>query len=137
MNRLSGPVHESLGRMPVLDSLKVKYNKLTGEIPRAVLGSRMSHLDLSGNMLSGDIADVFREGSYFIYLDLSYNNLSGSVPKSMRSATYIGHLDLSHNRLCGRIPRGEPFDRLRTTSFEHNRCLCGKPLKPCTRHKRT
>lgn len=138
LNRISGPVPASLGGMPVLDTLKLKYNKLTGKIPRSVLSSRMSYLDLSRNMLSGDIADVFGEGSYFINLDLSHNNLSGFVAKSMVSATYIGHLDLSHNLLCGPIPRGSPFDHLHPPSFDHNRCLCGNPLKPCThRHHRT
>ncbi|KAK7257855.1 hypothetical protein RIF29_32131 [Crotalaria pallida] len=132
LNRLSGPIPASLGHMPVLDSLNLKYNNLTGKIPWTLLGSKMSHLDLSRNMLSGDIADVFGERSYFINLDLSHNNLTGFIAKSMVSATYIGHLDLSHNNLCGPIPRGSPFNHLPRWSFDNNRCLCGHPLKPCT-----
>ncbi|KAE9593288.1 hypothetical protein Lal_00028698 [Lupinus albus] len=137
LNRLSGSVHKSLGQMPVLDSLNLKYNNLTGKIPWTLLSSRISHLDLSRNMLSGDIADVFGERSYFINLDLSHNNLIGFIAKSMVSVFYIGHLDLSHNNLCGPIPRGAPFNHLQPPSFDNNRCLCGHPLKPCTHHHHT
>ncbi|KAK7262546.1 hypothetical protein RJT34_30120 [Clitoria ternatea] len=103
LNRLSGSVPGWLGKMAVLDSLKLRGNKLTEEIPREVLGSRMSVLDLSGNALSGRIANVFGAKSYFISINLSRNNLTGSVAKSMVLASYIGYLDLSHNRLCGAI----------------------------------
>ncbi|XP_027355322.1 DNA damage-repair/toleration protein DRT100-like [Abrus precatorius] len=132
LNRLSGSIPFSLGRMKVLDSLNLKYNNLTEKIPWTLLGSRISHLDLSWNWLSGPIPNVFGGKSYFISLDLSHNNLTGSVAKSMVHATYIGHLDLSHNRLCGPIPRGAPFNHLPLSSLDHNLCLCGKPLNPCT-----
>ncbi|KAJ1421961.1 Leucine-rich repeat [Sesbania bispinosa] len=134
LNRLSGSIPASLGRMPVLDSLNLKYNNLSGKIPGTLLASRMSHLDLSRNALSGNIPNVFGANSYFINLDLSHNKLTGFVAKSMAFALYIGHVDLSHNRLCGAIPRGPPFNHLPPLSFQNNRCLCGKPLKPCTHH---
>ena len=132
LNRISGIIPESLGRMPVLDTLNLKYNNISGRIPWTLLSSRMSHLDLSRNSLSGRIPNAFREKTYFTSLDLSHNRLKGSIAKSMTSAMYIGHLDLSHNLLCGKIPSGAPFDHLQASSFDHNECLCGRPLtKPC------
>ncbi|OIW05724.1 hypothetical protein TanjilG_23510 [Lupinus angustifolius] len=133
-NRITGPIPRSISSIYSLADIDLSLNRLSGKIPWTLLSSRISHLDLSRNMLSGNIADVFRERSYFINLDLSHNELSGFVAKSMVSATYIGHLDLSHNNLCGPIPRGAPFNHLQPPSFDNNRCLCGHPLKPCTHH---
>ncbi|KAL2328824.1 hypothetical protein Fmac_022251 [Flemingia macrophylla] len=128
-NHLTGPIPEALGRMAVLSTLKLDTNKFSGMIPPRLLGSGISELNLSHNMLEGNIPDSFGASCYFTILDLSYNDLKGPLPKSMSSASYIGYLDFSHNHLCGPIPTS--YSNTDATSFAYNDCLCGKPLKPC------
>jgi Leucine-rich repeat (LRR) protein len=115
--------------MSVLGTLKLDTNKLSGIIPKSLLTSGISDLNLSHNMLEGNIPDGFGGRSYFTSLDFSYNNLKGPIPKSISSASYIGYMDLSHNHLCGPIPK--VLDNLDASSVEYNACLCGKPLKAC------
>nr|AFK36824.1 unknown [Medicago truncatula] len=115
--------------MSVLGTLKLDTNKLSGMIPKSLFGSGISDLNLSHNLLEGNIPDAFGGRSYFTSLDISYNNLKGPIPKSISSAAYIGYMDLSHNHLCGPIPK--VLDHLDASSFEVNDCLCGKPLEAC------
>ncbi|GAB2303382.1 hypothetical protein Dimus_037373 [Dionaea muscipula] len=131
LNRLSGQLPDMFGKMPVLATLNLDGNLITGPIPPSLLNSGVSILNLSRNSIEGRIPDVFGPGSYFMAIDLSYNMLSGPIPKSISAAAYIGHLDLAHNQLCGPIPDGPPFDHLDADSFLGNTCLCGKPLSSC------
>ena len=44
-------------------------------------------------------------------------------------------LDVSSNNLCGLIPTGTQFSTFNRASFQHNRCLRGCPLDPCSNQK--
>lgn len=131
MNKLSGPIPASFGKMAVLATLNLDCNLFTGAIPASLMNSAIGNLNLSRNSLDGYIPDAFGVRSYFTVMDLSYNKLKGRIPKSISSASFIGHLDVSHNHLCGPIPAGSPFDHLEASSFASNDCLCGKPLRAC------
>ncbi|XP_039136426.1 probably inactive leucine-rich repeat receptor-like protein kinase At2g25790 [Dioscorea cayenensis subsp. rotundata] len=62
-------------------------------------------------------------------LDLSNNILSGEIPTTMIMLSFLSHLNLSYNNLSGRIPYGGKFLSLPDPSiYFGNPALCGFPL---------
>ncbi|KAL1533791.1 non-specific serine/threonine protein kinase [Salvia divinorum] len=79
-NRLSGTIPTSLGSCVVLSSLRLGRNALQGEIPESLRDLRgLEYLDLSHNNLSGLIPKFLVE-FHLLYLNLSFNVLEGDVP---------------------------------------------------------
>uniref|UniRef100_A0A0D9ZRL2 non-specific serine/threonine protein kinase n=1 Tax=Oryza glumipatula TaxID=40148 RepID=A0A0D9ZRL2_9ORYZ len=64
----------------------------------------MSGIDLSGNMLSGEIPWELGNLSHIKSLNLSNNFFTGQIPASFANMSEIESLDLSHNELSGLIP---------------------------------
>ncbi|KAE8800528.1 Leucine-rich repeat receptor protein kinase EXS [Hordeum vulgare] len=65
-------------------------------------------------------------------LDLSKNMLSGEIPSSLSKITYLSFLNLSENNLAGRIPPGSQLDTLyqeHRSIYDGNTGLCGPPLQ--------
>uniref|UniRef100_A0A0E0J0S7 Leucine-rich repeat-containing N-terminal plant-type domain-containing protein n=1 Tax=Oryza nivara TaxID=4536 RepID=A0A0E0J0S7_ORYNI len=65
-------------------------------------------------------------------LDLSRNMLSGEIPSSLSNLTYLSFLDLADNNLTGRIPSGSQLDTLyeeHPYMYSGNSGLCGPPLR--------
>ncbi|CAL5092651.1 unnamed protein product [Urochloa decumbens] len=64
----------------------------------------MFGIDLSANMLSGEIPWEIGNLSHVKSLNLSNNFLTGRIPTTFANMTDIESLDLSHNHLSGPIP---------------------------------
>ncbi|VAH25218.1 receptor-like protein 15 [Triticum aestivum] len=64
----------------------------------------MSGIDLSANMLSGEIPMEMGNLSHIKSLNLSNNFFTGSIPATFANLTEIESLDLSENRLSGSVP---------------------------------
>ncbi|XP_052153522.1 receptor-like protein 1 [Oryza glaberrima] len=64
----------------------------------------MSGIDLSANMLDGEIPWQLGNLSHIRSLNLSYNFFTGQIPATFASMNEIESLDLSHNNLSGPIP---------------------------------
>ncbi|CAL4905467.1 unnamed protein product [Urochloa decumbens] len=64
----------------------------------------MSGIDLSANMLSGEIPWELGNLSHVKSLNLSHNSFTGQIPATFANMTAIESLDLSHNELSGPIP---------------------------------
>uniref|UniRef100_J3LWD3 Leucine-rich repeat-containing N-terminal plant-type domain-containing protein n=1 Tax=Oryza brachyantha TaxID=4533 RepID=J3LWD3_ORYBR len=64
----------------------------------------MSGIDLSANMLSGEVPEELGNPSHIKSLNLSYNFLTGKIPATFAKMSEVESLDLSHNRLIGPIP---------------------------------
>lgn len=64
----------------------------------------MSGIDLSGNLLSGEIPWELGNLSHIKSLNLSYNFFTGPIPASFADMSEMESLDLSHNELSGLIP---------------------------------
>uniref|UniRef100_A0A7N0T5M9 Leucine-rich repeat-containing N-terminal plant-type domain-containing protein n=1 Tax=Kalanchoe fedtschenkoi TaxID=63787 RepID=A0A7N0T5M9_KALFE len=94
------------GRLPRLrniSELSLKNNKLSGVMSSDLLGQvpLLSRIDLSGNMLVGNIPKKWNGMDGLRYIDFSGNNLSGEVPEELCLLPSLAWLQLSNNNLSG------------------------------------
>ena len=99
-NNLKGEIPEMFGEtMPVTRS-EAETRGL--EIVAAL--RHLTGLNLSNNMLSGNIPSSLGNLAELITLDVSYNLLEGNIPESFANLVNVKVLSISHNNLAGEIP---------------------------------
>ncbi|XP_068489451.1 receptor-like protein 9DC3 [Phaseolus vulgaris] len=93
-----------LGKIPILIELDLSNNKLNGTMPKWLheMGS-LQFLSLSHNLLTTPINQFSRNYNLNI-LDISFNLLTGDMSSSICNASNLQVLILSHNKLTGVIP---------------------------------
>ncbi|XP_077252021.1 MDIS1-interacting receptor like kinase 2-like [Tasmannia lanceolata] len=113
-------------------SLKLSRNNLNGSIPFQIGNpvELQNVLDLSGNLLTGEISSQLGKLHVLEILNLSHNTLTGSIPSSLKEMLSLTSIDLSYNNLVGSLPENKAFQQ---ETFVGNKGLCGKApgLKPC------
>ncbi|KAL7098007.1 hypothetical protein ACP275_10G178600 [Erythranthe tilingii] len=154
-NKLTGQIPESFADFRQQNFyLQMSHNQLSGEIPKKMGLANFTDIDVSRNRLEGDISFMFGKNASLIYadfsrnllrfdfskveyfskslrgLDLNHNMITGSLPVVLVDSS-LDRLNVSYNRMCGRIPVGGRLQEFETTSYFHNRCLCGAPLHEC------
>jgi len=97
-NQFGGGVPGSLGSLPFLNRLDLSVNRFTGV--QAGLGNApvLDDIDLSNNRLGGFSA-VFTQIFSLTELDLSFNLMTGEIPKAIINLPDLEALDISNNRL--------------------------------------
>uniref|UniRef100_A0A6I9QLP7 Receptor-like protein EIX1 n=1 Tax=Elaeis guineensis var. tenera TaxID=51953 RepID=A0A6I9QLP7_ELAGV len=122
-NSFSGAIHLDISKsMPNLEYLSLSTNNLSGEIPLSLCHLRYGALDLSKNLLLGELPDCWNHSSRIFVMDFSSNNLSGSVPPSICSLHFLKSLHLSNNNLSGELPSSlKSCARLNTLDLGQNR----------------
>ncbi|CAI8587045.1 unnamed protein product [Vicia faba] len=95
-----------LGKPPSFYSLDMSNNKLNGRVPNWLLETinSLGFLNLSQNMFTS-IDHSSRSGYQISYLDLSYNLLQGELSASICNMSSLEFLNLAHNKLTGIIPQ--------------------------------
>ncbi|XBI50334.1 hypothetical protein VPH35_113757 [Triticum aestivum] len=103
---------------PLLGELLLANNQLTGTIPSSICQlTKLNRLDLSGNHLTGDIMQCWKEsdansmnqfGFDMLSLALNNNGLTGEFPKFLQRSSRLMFLDLSYNWLFGGLPEWLP-----------------------------
>nr|XP_029118132.1 receptor-like protein EIX2 [Elaeis guineensis] len=121
-NSFSRAVHLDIGKsMPNLKYLSLSINNLSGEISLSLCHLRYGALDLSKNLLSGELPDCWNHSSLIIVMDFSNNSLSGSIPPSICSLPFLESLHLSNNNLSGELPSSlKSCARLNTLDLGQN-----------------
>ncbi|EXB38815.1 LRR receptor-like serine/threonine-protein kinase GSO1 [Morus notabilis] len=106
--------------LALVKSIDLSNNMLNGEIPTEITELiELVFLNLSRNHLSGQIPPEIGDLNLLDALDLSNNQLSGGIPSSLSQVPRLNTLDLSNNNLSGKIPISTQLQ-----SFEVRRTNC-------------
>ncbi|TYJ17023.1 hypothetical protein E1A91_A09G022500v1 [Gossypium mustelinum] len=123
-NNLSGRIPLRIGGL-CLNQLDLSHNIISGDIPSQL---NSQNIDLSHNLLQGVIPSQFGNLTHLSILDLSWNNLTGTI---LEFPFFVGNLNLSFNSLRGQIPYG--LLHFAPETFTGNKDLCGsiQGFRPC------
>ncbi|KAI5433524.1 hypothetical protein KIW84_020710 [Lathyrus oleraceus] len=99
-NKLEG----SIGSITslTLRKLNISSNKLSGSLPFKV--GHCAIIDLSNNMLFGNLSRIKNWGNYVEVIHLSTNSLSGTLPNETCQFLRLTSLKVSNNSLEGFLP---------------------------------
>ncbi|PSR98833.1 Leucine-rich repeat receptor-like protein [Actinidia chinensis var. chinensis] len=99
-------------------------NLLRGEIPVSLFGLHgLEYLNLSNNFLDGEIPTSLNKMWSLRALDLSRNSLSGQIPENISCLGNLSVLNLSYNCFSGILPKRQGFWRF-PGAFAGNPDLC-------------
>ncbi|KAL2644857.1 hypothetical protein R1flu_012444 [Riccia fluitans] len=127
-NSLGGDIPLELSTLKKLVLLDLSLNMLNGSIsiPHSDgdLNETLTFLNLSRNILGGEIPLLMGTLKKLVSLDLSHNKLEGEIPPNMVDLTLLSAVDLSNNNLSGVIPDKNQWSTFPSTSFLNNPGLC-------------
>ncbi|CAH9122410.1 unnamed protein product [Cuscuta epithymum] len=124
-----GKVTEFRSTLKLVKSIDLSSNMLNGEVPTEItLLVGLVSLNLSRNNLMGQIPLRIGNLANLDSLDLSNNHLSGSIPQSLGLIHGISVLNVSNNNLSGKIPKGTQLQSFNASAYVGNPELCGDPL---------
>ncbi|KAE8722145.1 hypothetical protein F3Y22_tig00014370pilonHSYRG00109 [Hibiscus syriacus] len=107
---LEGQIPEFFGNLSKLEFLDLSANNFHGDIYELFSGfsgspnNKLETLDLSSNLLIGELPNSLGSVKHLQHLDLSSNSFWGSIPTSIGSLSKLIKLDLSYNMMNGTIP---------------------------------
>lgn len=103
---LGGEISPAIGSLKSLESIDLKGNVLSGQIPDEIGDcSVLRILDVSFNGLDGDIPFSISKLKQLEQLIVKNNQLMGPIPSTLSQIPNLKILDLAQNQLSGEIPR--------------------------------
>ncbi|XP_071707414.1 LRR receptor-like serine/threonine-protein kinase GHR1 [Rutidosis leptorrhynchoides] len=117
LNELIGPV-DSISST-TLRSLNLSSNKLTGILPLII--GHCSIIDLSNNLLTGNLSRIQGWGNYVEEINLSSNLLTGSFPIQTSQFLRLTSFKISNNSVNGALDSIlATYPELKIIDFSHN-----------------
>ncbi|KAF7013474.1 hypothetical protein CFC21_027556 [Triticum aestivum] len=111
-----------------MSGIDLSANMLSGEIPMEMGNlSHIKSLNLSNNFFTGSIPATFANLSEIESLDLSENRLSGSVPWQLTRLSSLEVFSVAYNNLSGCLPASGQFSTFDMDSYKGN-----NNLRSCT-----
>ena len=108
-NNFSGPISTFLcqkeNKQNTLEVLDVSYNLLSGNLSHCWMNWQfLTHVNLGNNNLFGEIPISMGSLSMLQSLQLHNNKLFGCIPSSLKNYQFLGLMNLGENELTGTIP---------------------------------
>ncbi|ESW14354.1 hypothetical protein PHAVU_008G273600 [Phaseolus vulgaris] len=103
-NKLNGAVPEWLHKVDSLQSLNLSHNLLKTPMNEFSRNYNLKFLDISFNLLIGDMSSSICNVSNLQVLVLSHNKLTGIIPSCLVNLQTLFILDLKNNQLNGTLP---------------------------------
>lgn len=100
---LTGTIPRDLAKLWMLRRLNLSGNELTGNFPQR-MPSKLTHLAVGDNKLTGSIPKIFTKLVHLEYLNLAKNRLSGTLPEGLGKLTKLELLNLFENEFTGTLP---------------------------------
>ncbi|KAF0904567.1 hypothetical protein E2562_035461 [Oryza meyeriana var. granulata] len=106
-NEFGGVISPGFGNCSQLRFLSAGRNNLIGELPGELFDVKpLQHLQLPSNHIEGRLdPERISKLTNLVTLDLSYNVLTGELPESIGLISKLEELRLTRNNLTGRLPR--------------------------------
>ncbi|XP_022760169.1 probable leucine-rich repeat receptor-like protein kinase At1g35710 [Durio zibethinus] len=120
-NQLSGKISSESGVLSNLRHLNLASNNLSGQF----LIDLENALNLSQNLLIGEIPQQVAKLLSLEMLDLSHNMRNGSIPNSFNDLQSLTVVNISCNQLVGPIPNIKAFHEASFDTLRNNNGLCG------------
>ncbi|KAF8412972.1 hypothetical protein HHK36_000944 [Tetracentron sinense] len=137
-NSISGPLSsllcEKMNEQKNLEILDLSENLLSGELPQCLMyWQSLTLLDLGSNNLFGKIPSSVGSLTFLTSLHLRNNSFFGDLPPSLQNCTYLEFIDLGENKLSGNIPIwiGEKITNLKALRLRSNIFNGNIPLQIC------
>jgi len=111
----------SRGFYNLMSGIDLSANMLSGEIPWEIGNlSHVKSLNLSHNFFIGQIPVTFANMSAIESLDLSHNELSGPIPWQLTQMSSLEVFSVAYNNLSGCIPSSGQFSSFNMESYLGN-----------------
>ncbi|OVA03763.1 Leucine-rich repeat [Macleaya cordata] len=137
-NSISGPISfllcNPVNQMNELQDLDLSRNLLSGELPQCwFYWTSLVLIRLGWNNITGKIPSSIGSLGLLQSLQLPNNSFSGELPSSLRNCTMLVKIDLGENGLTGRIPTwmGESLPGLMVLRLRYNKFNDGIPRELC------
>ncbi|GJN26232.1 hypothetical protein PR202_gb14148 [Eleusine coracana subsp. coracana] len=105
----------------LMSGIDLSANMLGGEIPWELGNmSNIKSLNLSYNLFTGPIPATFAGMNEIESLDLSHNNLNGPIPWQLTQLSSLEVFSVAYNNLSGCIPNGGQFSSFGVESYLGN-----------------
>ncbi|KAD2804405.1 hypothetical protein R6Q59_030119 [Mikania micrantha] len=127
-NKFEGPLTAFPSNVKLLD---LSDNLLSGEVPQTdgTMNLTLETVNLSKNRFTGNILEDLCKVPSILVLDLSQNNLFGVLPECLGNLSSLLAMDLSNNTLTGLLPSSlGSLTELTTLHLHNNRFEGNLPL---------